>query len=1007
MRNTWLVCTALAASLAVSSVHAQNLKWEAINPTLNASGLERIEVIDGRFVVYGKHGRFLTSANGLTWTATNLPSNSQIRSLAYGDGLWVALGKRGEVYRRAGSGPWTLNSPVDSAPASGSTVISDLAFGNGVFVRTGEWTSGFDDGRSVSTDGLDWSATGLPPEVTALHFTGSRFLAARHDYRGVELYTSVDGRDWTRILQTDDLGSHSDDFVQRGDTLLLPGDDGFITSVDGGETWSLDTSRSLKRVTALDNVFYAEDEANGAYLTSDDGSTWTTLAEAVPDRSLLGAARMGATTVTLTDGDRPMLAVSTDGLNWIDLHDTILPLDRPAGLVAGNGLFNAAGGYLSIDGLQWFDDGFWPEDRGNTIELQFCHDRFFYLERRTTSAELPSSPLRVYTSIDGRVGELILTAETTADRFGHPAYLNGTFFLPWNGGVLTSTNGTHWENQSDQTAPPALAGNGEVLARVGTTTTIYGKEEPLIEVSTDGASWQRGYTFQPDSDPSGRRLAHRVINVISGGDRMVAAVTTSDWHSNRWSSVVQSPDGLHWFETNQDLKGNHALGFNDGWFTCVTRDGDTFVRFVTVIYEGNRFNYSRDGAEWQTVPMHEAEPDYVVSNGNVFLAASASGEIWRAALGPRTPPVITESNLHSAILHRAERAMLSVTVTGSGPFTYQWRRNGHPLVGENAPSLLVPADPDRASGRYDVLVSNELGTTQSTTAEITLRDSWLSNLSSLAFAGTDDAQAVQGFVLKKDAAAGSARYWVPILLRAVGPTLADFGVNQPLPDPRFSLLSLTPDARPQSNDDWFTGNPWLGGSQFYLSQIFAEAGAFALPEDSKDAALDTSLLEGRYTFNVSEATGRTGPVLTELYDYRGASSPVRLVNLSTRALTGPGDRTLIMGFVVVGTEPLRVLLRGVGPGLQPYIGATPLPNPRITLHDATGREIHNNDTWSQARNADELPAAMAAVGAFALPADSNDAAMLEWLEPGLYKLMVHSQDDSEGIALGEIYAMPR
>ena len=159
MRNTWLVCTALAASLAVSSVHAQDLKWEAINPTLNASGLERIEVIDGRFVAYGQHGRFLTSANGLTWTATNLPSNSQIRSLAYGDGRWVAIGERGEVYRRVGNRTWMLNFPVDSAPATGSTVLTDLAFGNGVFVRAGEWTSGSDNWSSVSTDVLGWSSS--------------------------------------------------------------------------------------------------------------------------------------------------------------------------------------------------------------------------------------------------------------------------------------------------------------------------------------------------------------------------------------------------------------------------------------------------------------------------------------------------------------------------------------------------------------------------------------------------------------------------------------------------------------------------------------------------------------------------------------------------------------------------------------------------------------------------------------------------------------------------------
>jgi hypothetical protein len=98
-----------------------------------------------------------------------------------------------------------------------------------------------------------------------------------------------------------------------------------------------------------------------------------------------------------------------------------------------------------------------------------------------------------------------------------------------------------------------------------------------------------------------------------------------------------------------------------------------------------------------------------------------------------------------------------------------------------------------------------------------------------------------------------------VLLRAVGPTLAAFGVTNPLADPQLSLLrgSDVLDA----NDDW-----WRDNGATALPPVFASVGAFALATQSRDAAMVATLPPGTYTAQVSGAGGTTGVALVEVYE---------------------------------------------------------------------------------------------------------------------------------------------
>jgi hypothetical protein len=106
-----------------------------------------------------------------------------------------------------------------------------------------------------------------------------------------------------------------------------------------------------------------------------------------------------------------------------------------------------------------------------------------------------------------------------------------------------------------------------------------------------------------------------------------------------------------------------------------------------------------------------------------------------------------------------------------------------------------------------------------------------------------------------------------VLIRAVGPSLAAFGVTDRLPDPKLALFrGTTPIA---ANDDWYL-NEVVGR---YVREATATVGAFPLPMSvtypittSKDAAIVVTLPPGAYTVVVGDATGTAGKTLVEIYE---------------------------------------------------------------------------------------------------------------------------------------------
>lgn len=229
-----------------------------------------------------------------------------------------------------------------------------------------------------------------------------------------------------------------------------------------------------------------------------------------------------------------------------------------------------------------------------------------------------------------------------------------------------------------------------------------------------------------------------------------------------------------------------------------------------------------------------------------------------------------------------------------------------------------------------------------------------------------------------------------VLIRGIGPGLGAYGLINPLPDPALKLFDGEGGIM-GSNEDWA---PDLAGEMERL-------GAFALAAGSRDAAWRGMV--GATSCTVHVVSGQAGGVaLAEVYDAGLARDTAQLVNVSARASVGTGQDILIGGFVIDGTEPLKVLVRGLGPSLTRYGVADVLANPKLELftdHSLTAA----NDDWM---GKPDLLAAFEQVGAAALDGpQSKDAALILTLAPGVYTAHISGVGGAAGIALVEIYAI--
>ncbi|WP_221029539.1 PQQ-binding-like beta-propeller repeat protein [Actomonas aquatica] len=513
---------------------------------------------------------------------------------------------------------------------------------------------------------------------------------------------------------------------------------------------------------------------------------------------------------------------------------------------------------------------------------------------------------------------------------------------------------------------------------------------------------------------------------VPGGDGLLHAI--SETGAVQW--VFPATD---WIQAAPTVAADGVVYFGswDDSFYAVNPDGSLLWQAVTggdvvgaaavaadgTVIFGSRDRYvyalNLDGsAKWslETGDSVEASP-VIGADGTIFIGSSDG--VMRA-IRPDGSVKWTRDVGAEIYATAAVRADGSVVVGASDYQVHAWSADGTPLWTVEAgdwldSSPVVTADGRIYVGSYDKKLYAIHGTVgpalsgdwpqfqrtaqrggwqpRGSTTEATGR---LQNLSVRTNAGSGAQTLVAGFVV-----AGEGQR--SILLRGVGPTLAQsYGLTTALSDTQLKVYDPS-GAQVAVNDDWDTES----ANETAVADTAAELGAFPLVAGAGDAAVVASFGAGSNSVHVTGVDGETGLALVEAYD-AGGDADTRLVNVSARSQVGMGADVLIAGFVI--DETMTLLVRGVGPALTGFQVAGAITDPLVEIHGAAG-VVAQVDDWAVASDAALIAAEAATVGAFALPANGRDAAMIITLPAGVYSAVVKGANGETGVGLVEVYVL--
>jgi uncharacterized protein YegL len=369
----------------------------------------------------------------------------------------------------------------------------------------------------------------------------------------------------------------------------------------------------------------------------------------------------------------------------------------------------------------------------------------------------------------------------------------------------------------------------------------------------------------------------------------------------------------------------------------------------------------------------------------------ASGNVTQLPLRDdgRSPDVVANDGIYTLPFYYPHTGDYSVRIdfsnpTGSAVQTHNGGAASATLTGTD-----LPQPPDlpitEAFTRSQTISLSVTGTRGFT--------SRLVNLSILSTIKTPGDSFSLGYVTGGAGTSGTK----PLVIRAAGPSLAQYGVPALLADPKIELYAGS--TKVSENDNW-------GGSTA-IAQAMASVGAFGFTDaTSKDAATVTNITTRDNSIKVSGVGNATGTVLAEIYDAtpEATFTPTtpRLINISVLKSISAGE-TLTTGFVITGSAAKTVLIRAVGPTLGTSFGiAGSMTDPKVDLYSGSS-VIASSDNWG---GGGVLSQAFSKVGAFSLGAATKDAALVITLQAGSYTAQVTGVNGASGVTLVEVYEMP-
>ncbi|HYJ04923.1 MAG TPA: hypothetical protein VEX43_07300, partial [Chthoniobacterales bacterium] len=299
---------------------------------------------------------------------------------------------------------------------------------------------------------------------------------------------------------------------------------------------------------------------------------------------------------------------------------------------------------------------------------------------------------------------------------------------------------------------------------------------------------------------------------------------------------------------------------------------------------------------------------------------------------------------------------------------------------DRALGLFVKGMGQDQNGEVYVLGSTVVGPTHTTGVVYKLVPvpSQFLNISTRARVGTGDDALIGGFIVR-----GTAQK--EVLVRALGPSLTQFGLSGVLADPILELRGPN-GVLLASNDNWKS------------SQQTEIENTGLQPQSEAESALLATLPATDHTAIVRGKDNSTGIGVVEVYDLDQLADS-QFANISTRGHVEPADNVMIGGFIPGGgSASVRLLLRAIGPSLSQLGVPNPLADPTLELRDGNGALVASNDDWR------DDPAQEALINATGIPPGNNaESAIVITITPARHTAIVAGKGSATGVALVEAY----
>lgn len=288
--NGYVAMFAASATACASYVSQNGTSWESLrSPLAVAPTWVTIAFFEGRFFVLSSNQSvFLTSTDGINWTPRGI-SISQLNSIAYGNGQYVALGNGGLTAVSTDGLNWTQGPTI-----AGSNTYSQIAFGAGKFVAV--YSSGNTNLAAYTADLVAWTVVSIG--TTSLSLLGIAFGAGRFVIVAASsnFWTSTDGVSWSASpVPVSAVGYIS--FVNGKFFAMSTGSQRSIvaTSNDGlvWETALVAMAVGFAEVSYGDGLYFASCNSPALIAVSADGKNWSFKSPSPLGASLKGAYGAG------------------------------------------------------------------------------------------------------------------------------------------------------------------------------------------------------------------------------------------------------------------------------------------------------------------------------------------------------------------------------------------------------------------------------------------------------------------------------------------------------------------------------------------------------------------------------------------------------------------------------------------------------------------------------------------------------------------------------------------